>query len=78
MSRMSQMMKGLTVEVAVDLTKPLEDMAGATRQQAETIVNRALEEYLDRRWRPPAGKDVGVGTSCYIEMTTREEGFDVI
>jgi hypothetical protein len=42
----------LTVEVAVDLKQPLESLAGSLRRLPTWIVNRALEEYLERRLRP--------------------------
>jgi predicted transcriptional regulator len=64
----------LTVEVAVDLKQPLETLAGSLQRSPAWIVNRALEEYLDRRMRP----DHAAGsTSSYIELTTREGEFDV-
>jgi predicted transcriptional regulator len=65
----------LQVEVAGDLKHPLETLAGSLRQSPAWIVNRALEEYLERRLRP----DHAAGsTSSYIELTTRESGSDVI
>jgi predicted transcriptional regulator len=64
----------LTVEVAGDLKQPLETLAGSLQRSPAWIVNRALEEYLDRRMRP----DHAAGsTSSYIELTTREGEFDV-
>jgi hypothetical protein len=65
----------LRIEVAGDLKQPLEALAGSLRQSPSWVVNRALEEYLERRLRPdhPAGS-----TSSYIELTTRESGLDVI
>jgi predicted transcriptional regulator len=64
----------LTVEVAGELKQPLEMLAGSLQRSPAWIVNRALEEYLDRRMRP----DHAAGsTSSYIELTTREGEFDV-
>ena len=64
-----------TVEVAGNLKQPLETLAGSLQRSPAWIVNRALEEYLDRRMRP----DHAAGsTSSYIEPTTRESGSDVI
>ena len=64
----------LTVEVAGDLKQPLEMLAGSLQRSPAWIVNRALEEYLDRQLRP----DHAAGsTSSYIELTTREGEFDV-
>jgi predicted transcriptional regulator len=64
----------LTVEVASDLKQPLETLAGSLQQSTSWIVNRALEEYLDRRLRP----DQAAGsTSSYIQLTSREGEFDV-
>ena len=65
-----------TVEVAKDLRQPLEILAGSLRQSPAWIVNRALEEYLDRRLGPdhdPAGR-----TSSYLELTARESQFDFL
>jgi len=65
----------LMIEVAGDLKQPLETLAGSLQQSPSWIVNRALEEFLERRLRP----DQAAGsTSSYIELTTRESGFDVI
>ena len=64
----------LTVEVAGDLKQPLETLAGSLRQSPSWIVNRALEEFLERRLRP----DHAAGsTSSYIELTARESELDV-
>ena len=67
----------LTVEVAVDLKQPLETLAGSLRRSPSWIVNRALEEYLDRRLRPDHDRAAG-GTSSYVELTAREGQFDVL
>ena len=65
----------LRIEVAGDLKQPLETLAGSLRQSPSWVVNRALEEYLERRLRP----DHAAGsTSSYIELTTRESELDVI
>ena len=45
----------LTVEVALDLKQPLQTLAGSLQQSPAWIVNRALQEYLDRRLRPDYG-----------------------
>jgi len=63
----------LTVEVAGDLKQPLETLAGSLQQSPSWIVNRALEEFLERRLRPDAAS-----TSSYIELTARESELDVI
>ncbi len=68
----------LTVEVAGDLQQPLEDLAGMLQQSPSWIVNRALQEYLERRHRPDAGPGANGSTSSYIELTTREEQFEVL
>jgi hypothetical protein len=65
----------LTVEVAGDLKHPLEMLAGSLQQSPSWIVNRALEEFLERRQRPG---HTGGSTSSYIELTTRESELDVI
>ena len=65
----------LLVEVAGDLKQPLETLAGSLHRSPAWVVNRALEEYLDRRLRP----DPALGSrSSYIELTTRESGLDMI
>jgi predicted transcriptional regulator len=64
----------LTVEVAGDLKQPLETLAGSLQRSPSWIVNRALEEYIERRLRP----DTAGSTSSYIELTTRESELDVI
>ena len=64
----------LTIEVAGDLKEPLETLAGSLQQSPSWIVNRALEEFLERRLRP----DIAGSTSSYIELTTRESELDVI
>jgi predicted transcriptional regulator len=68
----------LTVEVAGDLQQPLEDLAGTLQQSPTWIVNRALQEYLDRRQRQDAGPAATGSTASYIELTTREEQFEVL
>jgi predicted transcriptional regulator len=65
----------LTVEVAGDLKQPLEMLAGSLQQSPSWIVNRALEEFFERRLRPDR---VAGSSSSYIELTTRESGFDII
>jgi hypothetical protein len=65
----------LRIEVAGDLKQPLETLAGSLRQSPSWVVNRALEEYLERRLRPDAAPG---STSTYIELTMRESGLDVI
>ena len=65
----------LTVEVAVDLKQPLETLADHLQQSPAWIVNRALEEYLDRRLRPYQSALAG-STPSYIELTAREDEFD--
>ena len=65
----------LLVEVAVDLTQPLETLAGRLQRSPAWIVNQALEEYLDRRLRPERGA-AAVSTSSYVELTAREDEFD--
>lgn len=71
-----------TVEVAPDLTEPLEHMSAATGQPASSLIDRALREYLDRNWRPPASdparQQAEGGTSSYIELTAREELLNLI
>jgi hypothetical protein len=67
----------LTVEVAVDLKQPLETLAGSLQRSPSWIVNRALEEYLDRRLRPDHDA-TAAGTSSYVELTAREGEFDVL
>jgi predicted transcriptional regulator len=67
----------LTVEVAVDLKQPLEILAVSLQRSPSWIVNRALEEYLDRRLRPDHDATAG-GTSSYVELTAREGEFDVL
>jgi predicted transcriptional regulator len=68
----------LTVEVARDLRQPLEILAGSLRQSPAWIVNRAIEEYLERRLRPNYDA-VAVGTtSSYVELTAREGQFDFL
>ena len=64
----------LIVEVAVELTQPLETLAGSLQQSPAWIVNQALEEYLDRRLRGERGAPVC--TSSYVELTAREDEFD--
>lgn len=66
------------VEVAVDLEHPLKELAGALQQSPSWIVNRALEEYLERRYRPDMADPARGSTSSYIELTTREEQFEVL
>jgi predicted transcriptional regulator len=70
------------VEVAADLVRPLEDMSATTGQPAIALVERAVREYLDRNWRPPANSETRTeapaGTSSYIELTAREELLNVI
>ena len=65
----------LTVEVALDLKQPLQTLAGSLQQSPAWIVNRALQEYLDRRLRPDHGAARG-NTSSYLELTARESQFD--
>jgi predicted transcriptional regulator len=67
----------LTVEVAVDLKQPLETLAGNLQQSPAWIVNRALEEYLDRRSRPDRAAAAG-SMSSYVELTAREGEFDFL
>jgi predicted transcriptional regulator len=67
----------LTVEVALDLKQPLESLAGSLQRSPSWIVNRALEEYLDRRLRPDHDA-TAAGTSSYVELTAREGEFDVL
>lgn len=66
-----------TVKITADLVQPLDDMSAATGQPPAALVERALREYLDRNWRPPASngarRDAEGGTSSYIELTAREE-----
>jgi predicted transcriptional regulator len=66
----------LTVEVAVDLKQPLESLAGSLQRSPDWIVNRALEEYLDRRLRPDHDSAAAGSTASYIELTAREGEFD--
>jgi predicted transcriptional regulator len=68
----------LTVEVALDLKHPLETLAGSLRQSPAWIVNRALEEYLDRRLRPDHDGFAAGSTSSYVELTAREGQFDFL
>ncbi len=68
----------LTVEVALDLKQPLETLAGSLQQSPAWIVNRALEEYLDRRCRPDHDLLAAGSTSSYIELTAREGQFDFL
>jgi predicted transcriptional regulator len=68
----------LTVEVARDLRQPLEILAGSLRQSPAWIVNRALEEYLDRRLRPDHDAGAAGSTSSYVELTARESQFDFL
>jgi predicted transcriptional regulator len=68
----------LTVEVALDLKQPLETLAGSLQQSPAWIVNRALEEYLDRRLRPDHDLLVAGTTSSYVELTAREGQFDFL
>ncbi len=65
----------LIVEVALDLKQPLETLAGNLQQSPASIVNQALEEYLDRRLRADRGA-AAVSTSSYVELTAREDEFD--
>ncbi len=68
----------LTVEVALDLKQPLETLAGNLQQSPAWVVNRALEEYLDRRLRPDHDPLTGGSTSSYVELTAREGEFDFL
>ena len=68
----------LTVEVALDLKQPLETLAGSLRQSPAWIVNRALQEYLDRRLRPDHDAAAVGSTSSYLELTARESQFDFL
>jgi predicted transcriptional regulator len=70
--------EALTVEVALDLKQPLETLAGSLRQSPAWIVNRALEEYLDRRLRPDNDALAAGSTSSYVELTAREGQFDFL
>jgi predicted transcriptional regulator len=65
----------LIVEVALDLKQPLETLAGNLQRSPASIVNQALEEYLDRRLRGDRGA-AAVSTSSYVELTAREDEFD--
>ena len=65
----------LIVEVALDLKHPLETLAGNLQRSPASIVNQALEEYLDRRLRGDRGA-AAVSTSSYVELTAREDEFD--
>jgi hypothetical protein len=65
----------LIVEVALDLKQPLETLAGNLQRSPASIVNQALEEYLDRRLRGDRGAGA-VSTSSYVELTAREDEFD--
>ncbi|MCC2665513.1 MAG: hypothetical protein K0S35_3435 [Geminicoccaceae bacterium] len=67
--------KVLIVEVALDLKQPLETLAGNLQRSPASIVNQALEEYLDRRLRGDRGA-AAVSTSSYVELTAREDEFD--
>jgi hypothetical protein len=67
----------LTVEVALDLKQPLQTLAGSLQRSPAWIVNRALEEYLDRRLRPDHDAGGG-GRSSYLELTAREGQFDFL
>ena len=53
----------LMVEVAGDLKQPLETLAGSLQQSPSWIVNRALEEFLERRLRPDQGQVAPPATS---------------
>jgi predicted transcriptional regulator len=68
----------LTVEVALDLKQPLESLAGSLQQSPAWIVNRALEEYLDRRLRPDHDLVDAGSPSSYMELTAREGRFDFL
>jgi len=68
----------LTVEVALDLKQPLQTLAGSLQQSPAWIVNRALEEYLDRRLRPDYEAGATGSTSSYLELTAREGEFDFL
>jgi predicted transcriptional regulator len=65
----------LIVEVALDLKQPLETLAGNLQRSPASIVNQALEEYIDRRLRGDRGA-AAVSTSSYVELTAREDEFD--
>jgi predicted transcriptional regulator len=65
----------LIVEVALDLKQPLETLAGNLQRSPASIVNQALEEYLDRRLRGDRGA-AAVSTPTYVELTAREDEFD--
>jgi predicted transcriptional regulator len=66
----------LTVAVAGDLKQPLENLAGSLQRSPDWIVNRALEEYLDRRLRPDHDPGGAGSKASYIELTAREGEFD--
>ncbi len=67
-----------TVEVALDLQQPLETLAGSLQRSPAWIVNRALEEYLDRRLRPDHDTGGAGNRSSYVELTARESQFDFV
>jgi predicted transcriptional regulator len=67
-----------TVEVAPDLQQPLETLAGSLQRSPAWIVNRALEEYLDRRLRPDHARVPAGSTASYVELTARESQFDFL
>lgn len=68
----------LTVEIPVDLKQSLETLAGNMQQSPSWIVNRALEEYLERRLRPDHHAATAGSTSSYLELTAREGQFEVL